>query len=138
LLPFDGQTAAALYKRLFSGIERELADARHVFIVPDGALQSLPFNVLLTADPDQTGDYRKMAWLARKYALTVLPTVSSLRTLRLLAKRQSAPSPFVGIGDPVLEGNPGTDRRAQTANLLRGGVADVASVRKLPRLPDTA
>ena len=41
---------------------------RHVFVVPDGALQSLPIGVLVSAPPDDKIDYRKVAWLARQFA----------------------------------------------------------------------
>src|SRR3712207_6104657 len=52
-------------------------------MVPDGALESLPPGVLVTADAgpassDLAGLHR-VSWLARDYAVAVLPAVSSLR-----------------------------------------------------------
>jgi hypothetical protein len=41
----------------------------------------LPFQVLITKPP-RNGDHRSAAWLARDHALTVLPAVSSLKSLR--------------------------------------------------------
>ena len=77
-------------------------------MVPDGALQSLPLGVLVTKESqgeftDFSG-YRQTQWLARKYAMTTLPSVSSLRALRSFAKRTKASRPFLGVGDPKLEG----------------------------------
>jgi CHAT domain-containing protein len=80
-----------------------------VLVVPDGALDSLPFAVLVTTPPAQPpqnpAGHRDIAWLGRDYALSVLPSVSSL-ALRQYAGSGHAAAPFVGIGDPVLRGKP--------------------------------
>jgi len=60
--------------------------------------------------------------------------------LRAGKSAQSADQSFLGIGDPALDGDPDTERRApKLSNMiaLRGG-ADVADIRALPRLPETA
>ncbi len=44
--------ARYLYTRLVQPLENELKDAAHLIIAPDGALHSLPFEIL----PDQTGE----------------------------------------------------------------------------------
>ena len=88
-------------------------------------------------DPETLTDNRDIAWLAREYAVTVLPSVSSLRALRRIGPAASAPSPFLGIGNPVLTGSP-SGRRPTLANLFRGAVADVDKVHALPPLPETA
>ena len=141
--PFDTEEAFLLYDAIFAPAEPLLEGARHVFVVPDGALQSLPVGVLVTKEPEhrvrKLEDYAEVPWLAKRYAMTVLPSVSSLRALRRFAKTAQAKYPFVGFGDPLLEGNPGKGRGIDVAALFtRGAVADVDSVRKLPRLPDTA
>jgi hypothetical protein len=69
----------------------------------DGALQSLPPAVLMTEEPQAPiaaiADYRSVAWLARRYAPTVLPAVSLLTSLRRFAEARHAGKPFVGFGD---------------------------------------
>lgn len=141
---FDTVAASNLYQNTLAPAEEILAGVRHLFIVPDGALQSLPFGVLVTGAPqsaptDFTG-YRDVAWLADKYAMTTLPSVSSLRALRLFAKVASAQKPFGGIGDPLLKGHPSESRGVQMASMFTSrGIADVEAVRtKLAPLPDTA
>ena len=139
---FDTTRAFQLYEKLFAPAESMLEGVRHVFVVPDGALQSLPLGVLVTAEPqgeltDFSG-YRQVPWLVRKYALSTLPSVSSLRALRKFAKTAKAKLPFIGFGDPVLEGKPGRSRGIALASLFRGGVVDTAAVRQLPPLPETA
>ena len=140
---FDVDEAVALYQQIFAPAEPMLEGARHVFVVPDGALQSLPLGVLVTEKPEgrvrKFSAYRDVEWLARKYAMTVLPSVSSLRALRRFAKATLASRPFIGFGDPDLKGDPGKGRGIDVAALFtRGAVADVDAVRELPRLPDTA
>ena len=140
---FDVDEAVALYRQIFAPAEPMLEGVRHVFVVPDGALQSLPLGVLVTEQPDgrvgKFSTYRDVAWLAKKYAMTVLPSVSSLRALRTFARTARASRPFIGFGDPVLHGDPAGGRGIDVAALFtRGSVADVDAVRDLPRLPDTA
>ena len=141
LLPFPAARAYALYQQLFSLIEPLLAGVRRVLIVADGALQSLPFGVLVTRppehDPENPADHRDIAWLAREYAVTVLPSVSALRGLRQFASPEHVSAPFLGIGDPILSGT--TSNKTPTlVSLFRGAVADVEAVRELPPLPQTA
>ena len=138
LKPFDVKRAYALHQMILAPAAADIEGARHVFIVPDGALQSLPIGVLVTEPPPAKLDYRKTAWLARQYATTTLPSVSSLRALREFARRPHAPLPFLGIGDPALGGAAGETRGAHPVAFLRGALADVDEVRKLPPLPETA
>jgi hypothetical protein len=66
-------------------------------------LMQLPFQVLVTEKPDTaaSGDdaFRRIAWLVRKHALTVLPSVSSLKALRQLAKDSHAGRAMIGFGN---------------------------------------
>ncbi|MBM3511930.1 MAG: CHAT domain-containing protein, partial [Alphaproteobacteria bacterium] len=137
---FDVEAAHQLYQGLLAPAAPLLGDARHVFIVPDGPLASLPFAALVTeptAPPLDFADYRKVPWLARKHAITILPAASSLRALRAFARPSRATRPFAGFGDPLLAEGKG---EVKVASVFRGGgaVADVAEVRKLARLPETA
>ncbi len=57
-LPFSvrwGGKAYELYQKLFEPVEQMLGGARHVFIVPDGPLQSLPLGVLVTKTSPRVG-----------------------------------------------------------------------------------
>ena len=140
LRTFSLAQAHELYRRIFLPAEALLKGATHVMVVADGPLQSLPFGVLVTEPPkgEQPPDYRNAAWLAKRYALTVLPSESSLRALRRFAKSTTGNQPFTGFGDPVLEGDSQTRGANVTALFSRGAVADVRAVKKLQRLPETA
>ena len=142
--PFDTALAHDLYNKLFAPAEAMLEGVRHVFVVPDGAMQSLPMGVLTTEKPESAvgsfKDYRKIPWLTKRYAMSTLPSVSSLRALRVFAKKAGAKQPFLGIGDPLLKGHPGETRGVKLASLFTSrGIADVNAVRSmLAPLPDTA
>ena len=163
-LPFDLARAHELYAALFSSVEDLIAD-KHLLIVPSGPLTSLPFHVLVAepppvAIPAEVGGYAQAAWLAKRAAITVLPSAASLKALRQFAKQSRATDPFVGFGNPLLTGSDGTDRTAWTkqscprapalavakagrrgrpsAKLLRGGVANIDELRRQPPLAETA
>ena len=160
--PFDLELAFDLYNKLLAPAEPLLEGVRHLFLVPDGALQSLPLGVLVTEKPEAINidysTYRQTAWLARKYAVSVLPSVSSLRALRVHAMTSGARKPFLGIGDPVLMDHPDAMQQpavaqadavqskwliadrggVDLAKLFRGGLADIDMLNELPSLPETA
>lgn len=164
-LPFDLHRAFQLHQALFGPVE-DLIKGKRLLIVPSGPLTQLPFQVLVTAPPGH-GDRKSATWLIRKHALSVLPAVSSLKALRRVARPGAATKPMIGFGNPLLDGDPGDPldrRRAQRARdfkncpetarkrvaalgglrrgvtpmQTRGGLANVAFLRGLTPLPETA
>ena len=73
-------------------------------------------------------------------AISVLPSVASLRELRDKAGRSAAAKPFVGFGDPIFAGAAGNTRGvAAAADFCREGQsADLEVLKDLPRLRETA
>src|SRR5204862_1841954 len=127
------------YEAVLAPAMDALAGAGHVFIVPDRALQSLPFNLLVTAPPPAQAEgfaaYRQAAWLTRRLATSTLPSASALRALRELARPSRASDPFIGFGDPSLTGPLGGTRSINAARLfLRSGGANVRAIRELSPL----
>jgi tetratricopeptide (TPR) repeat protein len=100
LAPFDAKRAHALYQKIIAPAASVLDGAHEVLVVADGALESLPFEVLVTksppANPENLEDHRDIAWLARDYALTMLPSVGSLRALRRFTSGGRAAPPSLG------------------------------------------
>ena len=139
--PFAVKEAHELYQDIFLPALPLLQGIKHLIIVPDGPLQKLPFGVLVTSpyegkltDPKS---HRAVPWLAKDYALTVLPAVSSLRALRSFAKKSSGSEPFIGFGDPTFN----QEKRIPikfAALFSRGAIANVEEVRKFQSLPETA
>jgi CHAT domain-containing protein/Tfp pilus assembly protein PilF len=104
-LPFDLDRAYALYQALLEPAAKEI-DGKELVLIPSGPLATLPFEVLLTSKPDSgRPDLAKAPWLVRRFATTVLPSVSSLKALRQIAQKSPAPKPFIGFGNPLLNGD---------------------------------
>lgn len=118
LEPVPLDATLSLYRLLLPDAEQNLAGIKHLIVVPDGPLQSLPFGVLTTAPPDtKDGGKGPTPWLIRDHALSVLPTVASLRALRAEAGTSKEREPFVGFGDP--EGLRGMEPLPESADELR-------------------
>ena len=115
---FDLALAHKLYTKLLGSVALDLnyfrnqssGKLKHLIIVPDGPLASLPFNLLVTEKPAQKkpgfNAYRKAAWLNKQFAISVLPSVSALKALRTVAKPAGGKRAFLGIGDPLLRDHP--------------------------------
>jgi CHAT domain-containing protein len=130
---FTAATSSQLHAMVFAPLAAGLEGARRVFVVPDGALQSLPFSLLGSEG----------RWLAEKHAFAVLPSVGALRALRAAESAVVAPLPFAGFGAPDLLGSPTGLRNLDAKSIYgaNGGkraLADVALLRLAPPLPETA
>jgi CHAT domain-containing protein len=146
LRAFDLAAAHKLYADLVGPVADPLKGATHLIVVPTGPMLSLPPGLLVTqptpapAGPAEKADYRQVPWLGKQVAISVLPAMTSLKSLRAVAGRSKAPRPFIGFGDPAFAGASGDTRSmAALASLCReGGAVDSELVRNLPRLRDTA
>ena len=70
-----------------------MKDKRSLLVVPSGALTALPFHLLVTekppaAIPETFAGYRDAAWLLKRQAVSVLPSVASLKALRVFARKR--------------------------------------------------
>jgi CHAT domain-containing protein/tetratricopeptide (TPR) repeat protein len=122
-LPFDLERAHALYKDLFGEVE-EVIKGKHLLIVPSGALTQLPFQILVTqppntAVPEGPAGYQAAAWFGARHPITVLPAVSSLKALRAHARTSGAAKAYLGIGNPLLEGDRNDAGDVYSAKLAR-------------------
>jgi CHAT domain-containing protein/tetratricopeptide (TPR) repeat protein len=154
---FNLVTAYELYTDLLGPVEALIKDKRNLAIVPAGSLTALPFHLLVTEKPavavpdvKDTSPYREAAWLLKRHAAAVLPSVSSLKSLRLAHRADRGSKPFIGFGDPVIHDGaapPGDQRGAMASAARTRGYSDywrgsgidrgkLASA--LPALPDTA
>lgn len=153
---FDAGLAHRLYVALLKPVEGALAAARALIVVPHGALGQIPFALLVTrpvqpkADGTRFAEYRDVPFLVRHYAISQVPSVSTLVTLRRYARPATARIAFAGFGDPLFQtgqlqpsGEPGR-RSMRVRNLAVGRVdaqgASAASndLSNLAPLPDTA
>jgi CHAT domain-containing protein len=139
---YDVTLAHDLYKRLFGPIQGQMAGVRDLVVATNGALQSLPLSILVSAPPPvvaDVGDYKKIAWLAKAMAVSYVPAPQSLVLLRRTAAQSRAPNRYVGFGgfSPIPLG---IAARAVQASRADGGTTqscdhDARELASLPPLP---
>jgi len=165
--PFDVALGHALYSLLLRPVEAGWKQSKSLIVVTNGALGLLPLSLLPTAPAQIEADedvlfasYRKVPWLARTHAVTMVPSSAALRTLRGLPPGKPERSELIAFGDPYfspeqqeeaikqvkvadISGNPqlaattrGIPLRRRNSPKLEG--VDSAELALLPRLPDTA
>jgi CHAT domain-containing protein len=171
---FDLALAYRLYGALLEPVRSAWHDARSLLVVAHGPLSQLPLVVLPTEPvtlPAQSGvtfsHYRHVPWLVRSHAVTMLPSVTALGTLRTMPPGDPSRRSFVGFGDPYFSREQAAAARAEATRaaaaegpsrsqsrpaevvalttrgipiVFRGSpqAFDSAQLGKLPRLPDTA
>jgi CHAT domain-containing protein len=164
---FDIRLSHRLYRAMLAPVREGWQSADSLLVVADDALGQLPFSVLVTEQTrlaEESGalfsNYTPVPWLARDHAVTALPSVTALATLRALPAANPARRAFVGFGDPFFSlaqaAEGASAKPTQTAALTSRGAfqvrglpvrlrsaprtqdLDSAELSKLPRLPDTA
>jgi CHAT domain-containing protein len=150
---FNLDIAYELYSLLLRPVEATIKDKTNLAVVPSAALTALPFHLLVTEKPPASlndgknaGPYRDAAWLLRRHAVTVLPSVASLRALRSEKRADNGARPFVGFGDPLFQNTPAPNNSRGPAKTrgyadywTRSGSIDRGLLAaSLPRLTDTA
>jgi len=146
--PYNMKLAHELYKELIAPAAQQLEDVSELIIVPHKALLSMPFGALLTAKLDAKpkkgavpfSEYRVATWLADQYAISIMPSATTLVTMRRYAKNAVATDPFIGFGDPNF-----TDQDVQSSDkvttrgirVVQRGAINSRNIKDLPNLPET-
>jgi CHAT domain-containing protein len=167
---FDLTLAYELYGLLLKPVEAAWGPSKSLIVVTNGALGELPLGLLPTA-PAQVdvhvkplfAGYRDAKWLARSHAITVLPSASTLVTLRHLPPGSATREKLIGFGDPYFNEQQAAEAEAPPpaetvevaaadqlgADAVTRGLplrrrasphtedVDTAELAMLPRLPDT-
>ncbi len=160
---FDLALAHELYRELIEPVGDLLQGARQLLVVASGPLTGLPFQLLVATPPavarpslTELSEYRKADWLIRRYAISVLPALDSLKALRRVAGRPASAEALIGFGNPVFgpsriasaqpgavqvasnDQAPGALKTRGYASYWRGPAADLDALRHdLPPLPET-
>ena len=154
---FDVHVAWSLYRDLLRPARRALGRASHLIVVNHAAMGQIPLAVLATEkmelDPEDDllfAEYRKIAWLARRWSSAVVPSEAAFVAGRTVPAPPTTRRELVAFGDPLFRLGPAAGvavasagvvetrgltlrRRStpETLNLRRAGLSD------LPPLPDT-
>ena len=129
--PFDPKLSFELYRQVLGPVEDMIAAKARLSLVVNGALTSLPLQLLVTRDPAGKA-LKDVDWLLRTHAVTVLPSVASLKVLRRKSAVADAKNPLIGFANPVFDRD--AQQLAQNTRLaaaetaargIRGSVADI-------------
>lgn len=101
-LPFDFALAHDFYKALFGQVA-DLIAGKHLFVAPAGALARLPLHVLVTKPPRSPAG-KSVSWFAREHAVTVLPSVFSLKALKDSRIAATSRYPMIAFANPSIDG----------------------------------
>lgn len=137
---FDLRDAYDLYHTLLGPVTGELAGTAHLIVVANGALASLPLSLLVNEPPPVGAhDYRRAAWLVRRFAVSSAPSVRAFVSLRASAATATAPNPFFGVGAPAFEGAAaGRTPAGEPGRCQDAGPTPAHVLRALTPLPETA
>lgn len=145
---FAFDEAQRIYRELVVPAGSALADKKIWFVIPDGALESLPFSLLLESSPppDMRKDFSKAPWVLRNHATVTLPSLGALTLARSAPPTVPAPELLIAFADPVIGefGDRPGQRRSLTAQELWSAsvsgrrLADPDFIRRLARLPESA
>jgi CHAT domain-containing protein/tetratricopeptide (TPR) repeat protein len=103
---FDLDLAHEVYQEVLEPVKAGWEDAQSLLVVANGPLGYLPLSLLPTEKTELSAgqaplfsNYRLVPWLVRSHAVTMLPSVTSLKNLRNLPPTTSDKE-FAGFGDP--------------------------------------
>jgi CHAT domain-containing protein len=112
--PFDIVLAEKLYGTLFDGLDDPLGGVSHIVFDPDGAMLTLPINLLVTdhasveryqarlAKPNADEfDFTGTAWLGRDRDVTTAVSPQAFLDIRAIPPSR-APRSYLGIGENAL------------------------------------
>ena len=141
--PYDAALAHKIYQETFGPIAAKLAGKKRLSIVANGALTSIPFGVLVTSDPSGKS-LKETDWLIKSYAVTVIPSIYSLKTMRAQGGTSNASKPMIAFADPVFSKAARKEAQAQQValrslpSLYQGSQIDIKALGEmLPPLPGT-
>jgi CHAT domain-containing protein len=159
---FDLGLANELFTLLIGPVDSLIKDKGHLLVAPSGVLTALPFHLLVTEKPatsspqgrsltatEDAARYRDAAWLIKRQAVSILPSVPSLQALRSPSQAGQGGKPMIGFGDPVFDprATPGGEQKRSRSrgkaraysDYWRGaGIDRNMLMQGLPPLPDTA
>ncbi len=158
----EPETLHSLHRDLFAPVEETIAGRRKVFVVADGPLQTVPFELFLhsytaaeraafersraqndgSAQHPYLAEYAGLQYLRRRHLFAYLPSLSALASQRLYPKRElAARTDLVAFADPVF----GSDVKTMPGSTVKAlGLLNVgfrrgeAGTPAIPRLAETA
>ncbi|MBW7887606.1 MAG: CHAT domain-containing protein [Bacteroidetes bacterium] len=88
------QCGMNLYSLLLQPVNSVLQKVQKLTIVPDGALYYVPFEALLTAQPNSTNDFSSYPYVLLNHEISYTYSAGFLHTMSSLSKEKSMPISF--------------------------------------------
>ena len=134
---YDVELAHEFYNNILRPSAHLWRQSKTMVVVSDGALSTVPFSTFVIEPPTKIkhrkrllfSEYRNVAWLAKKYATSYVPSVSTLLNLRKLNIQKKPTMDFAGFGNPVFSNKP--IQLASASNSLKSRGAIKLSMRGL-------
>ena len=101
---FDNSIIYKLYIKMFQPVEKYLTNTKVVYIIPDGDLYYLPFEILMRSDELQNQSSNFLLANPHHYVFTYVPSASILFSIRNDSRWNQPRSnqyPFLAFGNPV-------------------------------------
>ncbi len=99
---FDIAAAHWLYAETLGQVAEVTAGKAHLYLDLRGAMASVPPHLLVVSD-DGGVDPAKVDWLVRHHAVSVIPSVFSLKSAAMARTRAPAPEPLLAFADPEFD-----------------------------------
>jgi CHAT domain-containing protein/Tfp pilus assembly protein PilF len=112
-MKFFASSSSALYEKLIKPAEPYLPKNSRIIIIPDGILNYLPFEVLLTDNKvvKTTNGYSDLPYLIKKHALSYVQSASVLKSIldgkQEINRSKTIEKKIIAFGDPVYDGETG-------------------------------
>lgn len=150
LAQLDPAVLNRLYELLLQPVEAQLPAGRHLLVVGDGPLYTLPYEMLVArwgetekrtfsaARASDLSEYGRLDYAGAKWRFSYLPSLAALAIQRAEQKPAAGfTQTLIAFADPVFEradAKPGAATRSllQELGVSRGGQVSI------PRLPETA
>lgn len=139
--PFDAALAYQIYQQTLGPIANRFADKKRILVITNGALTSIPLQVLVTSDPKDKS-LRDVDWLVKSVAITIIPSIYSLKTMRTQKPQSTAPKLMIAYADPVFSKRARKEAQNVTlrsmTNFYSGTQIDIPALAEtLGQLPST-
>lgn len=163
LRDIDPDSLGLMHRDLIAPVEAELAGAQKVFVVADGPLHTLPFELMVrpmseaqrtdfereqrasngSAEHPYLAEYKRLPYLGDQYKFAYLPSLAALASQRLYPKaRTKSGTDLVAFADPLFEPDAAKLMPARTQKSLAllnvGFSRSNSGVPLIPRLMETA
>jgi CHAT domain-containing protein/Tfp pilus assembly protein PilF len=139
--PFDAALAYRIYQETLDPVANHLVGKRRISVITNGALTAIPLQLLVTKDPAGK-TLKDVDWLVKSYAITVIPSIYSLNTMRAQKPQSTAPKAMIAFADPVFSKTARKEAQKvalrSMTNFYSGTQINIqALAESLPQLPST-